>query len=74
VEGRQVVEARGIDPAGGALALTASIKVLVLPSTSTVDRSEPPAGGQLVLAGLLLLLLAAGVSRSSVAPCRRRGR
>jgi hypothetical protein len=71
-EGPHVIEARGVDPLGGVLAMTAPIKVLVLPSTSTVDGSEPPAGGQLVLAGLLLLLLAAGASWWSVTPRRRR--
>ncbi|MEO5939678.1 MAG: MBG domain-containing protein, partial [Candidatus Limnocylindrales bacterium] len=71
------IQALGIDPNSQVLDLTTTITVLALPSTSTLEpiRSTPVApiaSILLIVMGLLVLMVAAGV-QASAGP-RRRGR
>ncbi|HXI79844.1 MAG TPA: MBG domain-containing protein, partial [Verrucomicrobiae bacterium] len=66
--GPLTIEAVGVDPNGAVLDLTKTITILELPSTSTIEPAAPgaPIGSiQLVVLGLLLVAVAAGVNATT---------
>jgi hypothetical protein len=70
--GPLVIEAKGIDPNGAVLDLTTTITIVPLPSTATLDPGRPIGDPVPVVLGLMLLVVAAGLTASENVSRRRR--